>query len=217
MNDVLNAQQNHWETMFGKINAMFGLEPSFPAVTSLTTFQQEGITNLLELGAGQGRDTLFFAQNGLHVNALDYSKQGVDAIQQKALTLNLQSFINAQQHDVRTPLPFADASMDACFSHMLYCMPLLTTELAFLNAEICRVLKPGGFNIYTVRHTQDAHYKQGIHRGEDMYEMGGFIVHFFSPEKVHTLTKGFELIEIENFNEGTLPRKLFRVVLKKAM
>lgn len=217
MDDVLNAQQNHWEVMFRKINAMFGIEPSLPARISLATFQQEGITNLLELGAGQGRDTLFFAQNGLHVNALDYSKQGVDEILQKALSLHLQSHINAQQHDVRMPLPFEDESMDACFSHMLYCMPLLTAELEFLNAEINRVLKPGGYNIYTVRHTQDAHYKQGIHRGEDMYEMGGFIVHFFSPEKVRMLTKGFELIKIENFNEGALPRKLFRVVLKKAM
>ena len=47
-----------------------------------------------------------------------------------------------------------------------------------------RVLKPQGLNLYTVRSTGDPHYRTGIHRGEDMWEIGGFIVHFFSKEKV---------------------------------
>ena len=66
-----------------------------------------------------------------------------------------------------------------------------------------------------VRHTGDAHYRRGIHRGEDMYEIGGFIVHFFSMEKVEHLARGYEIIKIEDFEEGELPRKLFLVVLRK--
>lgn len=70
-------------------------------------------------------------------------------------------------------------------------------------------------NIYTVRNTNDAHYRQGIHRGEDMYEMSGFMVYFFSREKVQQLAKGYEIVSIEAFEEGELPRKLFRVTLRK--
>lgn len=213
MQSVLNAQQNHWETMFDKTNEMFGLAPSYPAHYATALFQEKGVSKLLELGAGQGRDTLFFAQSGLHVSALDYTQKGLNAIAKRAETLKLP--LSLFQHDVRQPLPFEDASFDACFSHMLYCMPLSTADLEFLNSEICRILKPGGYNIYTVRHTNDPHFKQGIHRGEEMYEMGGFIVHFFSPEKVQSLTKGFELINVETFEEGGLPRKLFCVTLKK--
>jgi len=55
--------------------------------------------------------------------------------------------------------------------------------------EIFRVLKPNGINIYTVRHTKDGDYKNGIHRGEDLYEKDGFIVHFFSEKKVKSLLK----------------------------
>ncbi len=91
----------------------------------------------------------------------------------------------------------------------------LTTEIQFLSDEIKRVLKPRGLNIYTVRHTGDAHYKQGIHRGEDMYEVGGFIVHFFSRERVGLLAKGHEVLSVDEFEEGGLPRKLFRVTLRK--
>ena len=98
---------------------------------------------------------------------------------------------------------------------MLYCMAMSNSDLENLNNEICRILKPGGLNIYTVRHTDDGDYKKGIYRGEDLYENDGFIVHFFSKNKVNQLSKGFEVLDIEKFEEGTFPRKLFLVKNKK--
>ena len=98
---------------------------------------------------------------------------------------------------------------------MLYCMALTNFELKNLNQEILRILKPGGINIYTVRHTEDGDYKNGIHISEDLYENDGFIVHFFSRDKVEQLSKGFEIIDIEKFEEGNFPRKLYKVILKK--
>ncbi len=78
--------------------------------------------------------------------------------------MGLLASVTALRHDVRNPLPFEDESFDACYSHMLYCMALTTDELEFLCSEIRRVLKPGGLNVYTVRHTGDAHYGTGVHR-----------------------------------------------------
>jgi len=94
-------------------------------------------------------------------------------------------------------------------------MALSNLDLQNLNDEVCRVLKKGGINIYTVRNTDDGDFKNGIHRGEDLYENDGFIVHFFSKEKIKKLSNGFENIDIENFEEGTFPRKLFFVQNKK--
>ena len=94
-------------------------------------------------------------------------------------------------------------------------MAFTTKELKNLSNEIHRVLKPGGINIYTVRHTGDADYGTGIHRGEDLYEAGGFIVHYFSTEKIKQLSSGFDILNIESFEEGALPRKLFQVTLRK--
>ena len=112
---------------------------------------------------------------------------------------------------------FNNNSIDGCFSHMLYCMALSTQDLQNLNKEIYRILKPGGINIYTVRHTKDGDYKHGIHIGEDLYENDGFIVHFFSEEKIKKLSKGFNILEIKEFEEGTFPRKLFKVTLEKKL
>ena len=211
----LNKQERHWENMFASRPEMFGDDPSVAAIKSVETFKKEKLTNILELGGGQGRDSLFFAQSNFTVQVLDYSQSGVDSITKQAKILGLDERINVKIHDVRKSLPFKDESFDVCFSHMLYCMAFTTKELKSLSNEIYRILKPGGINIYTVRHTEDADYGNGIHRGEDLYETGGFIVHFFSTEKIKQLSSGFDILNIERFEEGTLPRKLFRVTLKK--
>jgi len=213
--DFLNAQQQHWQNTFVQKPEMFGSEPSLPARVAARLFGEEGKTNILELGGGQGRDTLFFARAGFHVDVLDYSDSAVNAIAEKARQLELAESVTARRHDVREPLPFDDESFDSCYSHMLYCMALTTAELEFLSAEVRRVLRPNGLHVYTVRHTRDPDYGTGIHRGEDLYEIGGFIVHFFSKKKVEHLAKGYEILSIDEFEEGKLPRKLFRVTLRK--
>lgn len=195
---------------------MFGVEPSEPGRKAAEFFRREGKKTILELGGGQGRDTLCFAQSGFEVYVVDYAESGVRAIIERALTLGLNRAISALVHDVRESLPFDDNYFDACYSHMLFCMALTTAELQRLSDEIRRVLKPGGLNVYTVRHTGDPDYGKGIHRGEDMYEMNGFTVHFFSREKIELLAEGWEMVAVEEFQEGKLPRKLFQVTLRKS-
>ena len=51
---------------------MFGLEPSIAAKKAFRIFKKKKITNILELGAGLGRDTMYFAKNLISVEALDY-------------------------------------------------------------------------------------------------------------------------------------------------
>ena len=194
---------------------MFGLESSFPAKKAIELFKEHKIKKIIELGAGLGRDTIFFAKNSIHVEALDYSPSAIKVINEKAEKQNLSNYISTKIFDIRKKIPFKDNSVDACFSHMLYCMALTNIELESLNNEICRVLKPNGINIYTVRHTSDGDYRKGIHRGEDLYENDGFIIHFFSKDKVNSLLKGFQNLAIENFEEGNFPRKLFIVYNKK--
>ncbi|MEI6152836.1 MAG: class I SAM-dependent methyltransferase [Deltaproteobacteria bacterium] len=212
---ILNAQQAHWEKTFSEKTDMFGLEPSYAARRASEAFKEKGGINILELGGGQGRDTLFLAGEGFRVNVLDYSIEGLKAIREKSQKFGVSQSVVTLQHDIRQNLPFEDAFFDGCFSHMFYCMALTKAELEFISQEIHRVLKPEGLNIYSVRNTSDVHYQTGIHRGHDMREVGGFIVHFFSRDKVEHLAAGYTITSIEEFEEGSLPRRLFLVILKK--
>ncbi len=194
---------------------MFGLDPSLSAKKALELFKEKNIHKIVEIGAGLGRDTLFFAKNLIHITALDYSPSGIDVINKKTKKNNLSNYISSKLFDVRQRLPFEDNSIEACYSHMLYCMALTTSDLNKLNNEILRILKPGGINIYTVRHTNDGDFQNGIHIGEDLYENDGFIVHYFSEDKVNSLLNGFKNISLEKFEEGNFPRRLFFVVNEK--
>ena len=211
----LDQQSQHWEKNFSNKPEMFGLEPSISAKKALNFFKEKKINNIIELGAGLGRDSIFFAKNNIKIQALDYSSSGIEIINNKIKKNNLSNYISTKLFDVREKLPFKDNSVDACYSHMLYCMALTIADLQKLNNEIHRILKPNGLNIYTVRHTNDGDYKNGKHIGEDLYENDGFIVHYFSEEKVNSLLNGFKNITLEKFEEGTFPRKLFFIVNEK--
>ena len=66
----LNNQAFHWENKFTNKPEMFGSSPSAAALISVKTFKRENVNNILELGAGQGRDCLFFAKNNFYIQAL---------------------------------------------------------------------------------------------------------------------------------------------------
>jgi hypothetical protein len=95
---------------------------------------------------------------------------------------------------------------------MLLCMALSTAQIQEAVGEVTRVLRPGGVFVYTVRHTGDAHYGAGIAHGDDIYDHGGFAVHFFPLHLVDDLAAtGWRLDEVHAFEEGDLPRRLWRI------
>jgi len=170
---------------------------------------------ILELGAGQGRDSLLFAAAGLSVTALDYAETGLAQIAEKASAARCAGSITTLVADVREPLPLDSGAFDAAYAHMLLCMALTTEEIIGLTAEVRRVLRRGGLFAYTVRNTSDAHFGAGIAHGDDQFEMAGFIVHFFSRALIGRLADGFELLEVTDYEEGKLPRRLSGVTMRR--
>jgi SAM-dependent methyltransferase len=211
---ALSAQRDRWAAMFAANPHLYGTDPSQPAVAAADRFAEAGVTGVVELGAGQGRDTLYLARRGFRVHALDIVAGAVETIRARAAAAGLGGLVRADRHDVRDGLPFADASVGACYSHMLFCMTLTTPELHRLAGELRRVLRPGGLVVYTARTTEDVHYRAGIQWGDDMYEHGGFIVHFFDRDLVDRLAAGFELLDVSELTEGDLPRRLWCVTLR---
>ena len=209
--DLAGAQQAHWQTTYDAHPGMYGAQPSAAAVAAAATFAEHGASTVLELGAGHGRDALFFARSGFTVHAGDFSAVALAQLADAAAREGLADKVTTVEHDVRQPLPYAADTFDAVYAHMLLCMALSTSEIHALVGEIQRVLRPTGRFVYTVRHTGDAHYGQGVAHGDDIYEHGGFAVHFFSRRLVDDLARGWDLLEVHPFEEGELPRRLWRI------
>ncbi|WP_053164181.1 class I SAM-dependent methyltransferase [Streptomyces noursei] len=209
--ELAAEQRRHWQETYSAHPGMYGVEPSAAARHAVAAFRAAGARHVLELGAGHGRDALAFARAGFSVHATDFSATGLDQLRRAAQEQGLDGRITTAVHDVRAPLPLPDDSVDAVFAHMLLCMALSTRQLRDVLAEVRRVLRPGGAFVYTVRHTGDAHYGTGVAHGDGIYEHGGFAVHFFDRALVDELAVGWQLTEVHGFEEGALPRRLWRV------
>ncbi|MEV4129119.1 class I SAM-dependent methyltransferase [Nocardia sp. NPDC049707] len=204
-------QHQHWEQTYRSQPGMYGVRPSRAAVHAAEYFHAAVVRDVLELGAGHGRDALYLARSGFQVTATDFSAVGLAQLRHAAVTAGIDDRVRTLEHDARTPIPLPDNAFDGVFAHMLLCMALSTEQILALASDIKRVLRPGGVFIYTVRHVGDAHYKTGISHGDDIYEQGGFAVHFFSRALVDAVADGWDLTEVHSFEEGELPRRLWRV------
>jgi cyclopropane fatty-acyl-phospholipid synthase-like methyltransferase len=69
-----------WNKAYKSDNTFFGEEPSNFALLCINHMKINNIKKVLELGAGHGRDSIFFASNGIEVEALDYSDFAVELL-----------------------------------------------------------------------------------------------------------------------------------------
>ncbi|WP_127580257.1 class I SAM-dependent methyltransferase [Paenibacillus koleovorans] len=102
--------------------------------TYLQLLEEAGARKLLEIGAGPGRDSLFFQLEGLDVTSTDLSPEMVRLCREKGLKAHVMDFGR---------LDFPDKSFDGVYA--LNCLlHVPKQELPAVLAEIRRVLKPGG-------------------------------------------------------------------------
>jgi len=73
---------------------------------SCSDFNKQRVKKLLDLGCGQGRDTIFFASNDLDVHALDSTSIAIENVykklREKTISIDLKHF------DARQGIPFSN-------------------------------------------------------------------------------------------------------------
>ena len=75
----------------------------------LQSFERKQLKENIRLGSGHDRDALFFASNGIEVDALDYSATAIKILDKMAKEKRLP--IKAKVFDVNNQLPFPDATL----------------------------------------------------------------------------------------------------------
>ena len=204
-----------WNKVYKSDSNFFGEEPSNFAMLCFNYLKTNNVKRILELGAGHGRDTIFFASNGIDVEALDYSVTAIEILdkisKEKRLPIKTRTF------DVKkTPLPFPDGYFDAVYSHMLFNMRFSLEDLHSIFSEIRRVLKPKGLNFFSVRNHNDKSYGKGIVVDQGIYDINGFQIRFFTENDIQGLaaTEGFEIFWIKEEYEEQ-PVTLYLVSSRK--
>jgi SAM-dependent methyltransferase len=201
-----------WDRVYSNDSAFFGEEPSDFAQNCYSHFNRYDVKTLLELGCGQGRDSIFFASNGLDVHAIDSSKVAIENINQKIKGKNIA--LHLSHFEVRQDLPFDSNYFDAVYSHMFYNMRFTDEELGYLFKESSRVLKNNGLLYFSVRSDKDVFYNNGKKIDSNIYEINGFQIRFFTKIQIKSfLSDYFEIKNIEESYEE--PVSLYLVFCNK--
>jgi len=211
--ELARAQQERWQTAYEQHPQLHGSEPSAAAQWAAEVFGAAGIDDVLELGAGQGRDAFFLARQGFSVHATDFSESALDQLRLEAQREGLDDRVTAALHDVRDPLPPADATVNAVFANLLLNMAFSRAELRSLVAEIHRVLRPGGLFVYAVWSVEDrcsSHWRQ-LADGLSVHD--GFVGRFFDEQLVTELADQWQVEDPTPYEEG--PRRMWRVAQVK--
>lgn len=93
--------------------------------------------DVLELGCGTGKNTVWLAEHARHVTAIDFSDAMIARAHERLGTSNVK-FV---RHDVREPWPVAAASVDVVIGNLIL---EHVHDLAPVFFEATRVLRPGG-------------------------------------------------------------------------
>ena len=99
---------------------------------------------------------------------------------------------------------------------MLFNMRFSLEDLHFIFSEINRVLKPKGFNFFSVRNQNDKSNGGGVEVDRGIYDINGFQIRFFTEKEALGLAtaEGFEIFWVKEEYEE--PVTLFLVSSRKA-
>ncbi|MDD5102908.1 MAG: class I SAM-dependent methyltransferase [Candidatus Peribacteraceae bacterium] len=151
--------------------------------------------DLLDLGAGQGQDSRFFAENGLRVVSTDISEDALERSRSKTPD-QLRDHMQWQQLGLSEPIRFDDASFDAVYAHM----SLHYFDDATLHRIMCdihRILRSGGMIALLVNTVRDPECGTGESVGHDTFRIHGVMKRFFSPETLRPFITEFEPVLLD--------------------
>lgn len=204
-------QEHTWDTEYGRNDAFFGEAPSLFGVRSADDFRLNGKTNIVELGAGQGRDTRYFVDKGLNIIAMDFSDVACDQLRQ-----NLGHKIMVVKQDLRKGFDMPAESVDGVYGHMLLTMDFTDEELERLISGVYRALVPGGLFIFSVRNTNDSDYQSGERVRDYVFKNPkGFNVRFFDKNQITGFMGDFEIVRMNEFSEGM--KVLYGITARKPL
>lgn len=171
-----------WDKVYSNDSSFFGDEPSKFALMCYEDFVKHKVKKILELGCGQGRDSIFFASKGLEVSAIDSSKVAIENLTAKTKESSLNVYL--KNNNAVEGLPFHNNHFDAIYSHMFYNMDFSDDELKILFIETKRVLKNKGLLSFSVRSDKDIMYNKGTKVADNIYDIDGFHIRFFTEEDI---------------------------------
>jgi len=158
------------------------------AEKALPIIKKAGLTEVLDLGCGAGRDSLYFEENGLSVTALDVSESGISKLREEK-----RANIRCIACDIRD-IDFPDDSFDVIYAHLIL-QYLNHAEVEIIIEKLHKMLRKGGYIFVKCKSAEDPLYGQGKKIEENVF-IHEHIRHFFTAEYMREILKNFDIKEV---------------------
>jgi len=164
------------------------------------------LKRILDLGCGNGRHVMFFAEQGFEVYGLDCSTAAIQTANKWLLKKGLKAHLQVGDS---ANLPYEDGFFDivvACgvLDHMTF------SDAKKTLTEMRRVTLCHGYVYVTLRSTEDSEYGRGKKIDHNVFELTagyekGIVQHYFDLEEIKELFDALKVFDIE-LHEEKFPR-----------
>ncbi len=187
----------YWNDIYSTKN-YFGTGPTKLAIYAKEIIEKYSITNLLELGCGQGRDAVFFANLGCDVIGTDISENAINFVQNIKIEQklsNLQLFV----HDTQKPYDFGKTDFEFVYSNLALQF-FDISQLSDIFSNIHKILKTDSFFLFSTKKSGDKYHNFGNKISDNAFEYNGVTRFFFEKKELENILKKY--FTIINFEES---------------
>lgn len=208
---------NYWNNIYSKEN-FFGTGPTKLAKYGNHIIKKHKINNILEVGCGQGRDSIYFSQLKYNVHAFDISPNAIEFVKKIKESMNLRS-LNLFVHDMKKPFNFTSENFDFIYSNLaLQFFNIKNLEIIFKN--IARIMKKDALFLFSTKKEGDKYYQFGNKISEFAFEYKGITRYFYDSDILKkALFNEFEMLEVdydEHKNPDSTVSVWWKILAKKS-
>jgi SAM-dependent methyltransferase len=176
----------------------------------------------IDLGCGIGRNAVYLAEEGYKVTAVDFSERALKKFRHTLAKHPQASHIRTEQTDLAKKLPFTDNSFDLAID-IVTTMTLTPDELPILEAELRRVIRPGGLFLTYVLSNDDGFLETTNPGGTSTtIEGSGITDNYLGEKDLRRLYKGWDIIamdkieKVDDFYGKKYTRRIWWMLLRNS-
>lgn len=195
--DSIAHNRYFWNNRYQKEGQIWGETPSMCAIAVKNRLQSG---NIIDIGCGYGRDSIYLAEAGFQVTGVDISETAIDLCRELAREKGDESqFCLKEDMIFETHRDYFDAAIS---NRALHLMIHAEERRKFID-EIYHVLKSGGLLSLAARSVKDPTRPDSHKDIEEPAEVRpGHWVKFFTPEEFRvSFEKQFKIISLNEVKE----------------
>lgn len=157
----MRNQQRIWADEHAKgttLDRMANEHPASGVVLFTEWLKERGVTlagRAVDVGAGKGRNSIFLAQLGYEVEALEYISLARECIEKRAKSAGVSEMVYVQDANIDEPWSYEDDTFDLAIDSFSSIDIETKSGREIYRNEMLRTLKPGGYALVTVCSAED--------------------------------------------------------------